>query len=97
MSGKERLYAVTGRAVELIEHEWRNRRRVWIGLAVLLVLLSHFYILVSLNRITRELDRLNNDVSVMEDRMRLIAEEVCVSYRDWENPRYPIFSQWPNW
>ena len=60
MSGKERLYAVTG-AVELIEHEWRNRRRVWIGLAVLLVLLSHFYILVSLNRITRELDRLNND------------------------------------
>lgn len=77
--------------MELIKREWRNRRPVWIGLTVLLVFLSHFYILISLNRINRELGRLRHDATVMEHRMRLIAEEVGVSASDWKNPRYPMF------
>ena len=77
--------------MELIESEWSNRRPVWIGLTVLLVFLSHFYILISLNRINRELGRLRHDATVMEHRMRLIAEKVGVSASDWKNPRNPMF------
>ena len=58
---------------------------------MLLVFVSHVYILVSLNQINREFDRIRHDASVMENRMRLIAEQVGVSASDWKNPRYRMF------
>ncbi len=83
MKGKERLYAVAGGPMEWFKRQWRYRQTLWLGLAVLIVLLLQFQILASVNEINRELGSMDYELSHMENRMKLIAEQVGVSSSDW--------------
>ena len=77
------MYAVADGRLEWLKRQWKNRQALWIGLAVLIVLLLQFHILASVSNINRELDSMDYELSHMENRMKLIAEQVGVSSSDW--------------
>lgn len=87
MKGKERVYVVKTRLIERCEREWKNRKAVWIGLAVLFVVLLHFQILASISEIRRELNSIDYELYRMENRMALIAEQAGVARSDWDRAR----------
>ena len=83
MKGQERLYAVAGGPMEWFKRQWRYRQTLWLGLAVLIVLLLQFQILASVNEINRELGSMDYELSRMDNRLALMAEQVGISYSDW--------------
>ena len=83
MKGKERLYAVAGGPMERFKREWKIRQALWLAMAVLILLLLHFQILAAINGINRELDSIDYELSRMDNRLALMAEQVGISYSDW--------------
>ena len=65
--------------MERFEREWKNRQALWLALAVLILLLLHFQILAAINGINRELDSIDYELSRMDNRLALIAEQVGIS------------------
>lgn len=83
MTGKERLHAEAGGPMEWLKCQWRNRRALWIGLAVLIVLLLQLQILASLGKMNRELDSMEYVLYRMAHGMEDIGEHVGANPRDW--------------
>ena len=74
MTGKERLYAVAGGSMDWFKRQWRNHQELWLGLAVLIVVLLQFQILASVNKINRKLHSIDYGLYRIENDMARIAE-----------------------
>lgn len=58
--------------------ERKNNPAFWLVVVTLIVLLSHGYILFSINQINRELDSIDSRLWLMKERQEIIAEQVGI-------------------